>query len=71
MGSEHVVAGRGLLTPIQRAFLSAFASLPDQSAFFLTGGTALSEFYLPTTERDGNDQRQRPRRSPCQANGIV
>jgi hypothetical protein len=41
-----VLSGRGLLTPLQRAFLSAFAGLPDQSAFFLTGGTALAEFYL-------------------------
>lgn len=46
MNSQRVLPGRGLLTPTQRAFLSAFASLPDQSAFFLTGGTALAEFYL-------------------------
>lgn len=46
MNSQGGLAGRGLLTPIQRAFLSAFAGLPDQSAFFLTGGTALAEFYL-------------------------
>jgi hypothetical protein len=38
--------GRGLLTPVQRAFLSAFAELPDQSSFYLTGGTALAEYYL-------------------------
>lgn len=38
--------GFGLLTPIQKAFLSAFASLPDQSQFFLAGGTALSEYYF-------------------------
>jgi hypothetical protein len=38
--------GRGLLTPLQRTFLSAFAELPDQSSFYLTGGTALAEFYL-------------------------
>jgi hypothetical protein len=46
MSSPSVLSGRGLLTPIQRAFLSAFAELADQSAFFLTGGTALTEFYL-------------------------
>ena len=46
MNSQRVLSGRGLLTPIQCAFLSAFAGLADQSAFFLTGGTALSEFYL-------------------------
>ena len=46
MSNQEVLPGRGLLTPIQRAFLSAFAGLPDQTAFFLTGGTALAEFYL-------------------------
>jgi hypothetical protein len=39
-------SAHGLLTPIQRAFLSVFATLPDQANFYLTGGTALSEFYL-------------------------
>ena len=38
--------GKGLLTPIQRAFLSAFAGLPDQAHFYLAGGTALAEYYL-------------------------
>ena len=52
MNSEQALSGRGLLTPIQRAFLSAFAGLPDQSAFFLTGGTALAEFYLDHREAD-------------------
>jgi hypothetical protein len=35
-----------LLTHVQKTFLSAFAQLPDQSNFYLTGGTALAEFYL-------------------------
>lgn len=41
-----MLIGKGLLTHIQRAFLSVFAQLPDQSHFYLTGGTALSEFYV-------------------------
>jgi len=38
--------GFGILTPMQKAFLSVFASLPDQSQFFLAGGTALAEYYF-------------------------
>ena len=38
--------GKGLLTPLQKAFLAAFSQLPDQARFYLTGGTALAEFYL-------------------------
>lgn len=38
--------GKGLLTPIQKEFLSVFAELPDQDHFYLTGGTCLAEFYL-------------------------
>jgi hypothetical protein len=41
-----VLRGRGLLTSIQRAFLKAFAGLPDQEHFYLVGGTALAEYYL-------------------------
>ncbi len=41
-----MLKGQGLLTPLQRTFLQAFAGLPDQQRFFLTGGTALTEFYL-------------------------
>ncbi len=41
-----MLKGQGLLTPLQRTFLQAFAELPDQHRFFLTGGTALAEFYL-------------------------
>lgn len=36
----------GILNKIQIEFLSRFNSLPDASAFYLTGGTALAEFYL-------------------------
>jgi len=37
---------RGILTPFQQRILEKFFSLKDSSAFFLTGGTALAEFYL-------------------------
>lgn len=46
MNSPAALSGHGLLTPVQRTFLSAFSELPDQSNFYLTGGTALAEFYL-------------------------
>ncbi len=41
-----VLRRKGLLTPLQTAFLVTFATLPDQAQFYLTGGTALAEFYL-------------------------
>ena len=41
-----MLKGKGLLSPIQNAFLAAFAELQDQARFYLTGGTALAEFYL-------------------------
>ncbi len=37
---------RGVITALQRDLLTLFASLPDQQYFYLTGGTALAEFYL-------------------------
>jgi len=36
----------GLLTPGQKVVLKVFSELPDQEQFYLTGGTALAEFYL-------------------------
>jgi len=41
-----MLAGKGLLTPFQKAFLQVFTHLPDQVQFYLTDGTALAEFYL-------------------------
>ncbi len=41
-----MLRGKGLLTPIQRAFIAGFAALPDQAQFYLAGGTALAEYYL-------------------------
>ncbi len=41
-----MLPSKGLLTPIQRAFMARFAALPDQEHFYLAGGTALAEYYL-------------------------
>jgi hypothetical protein len=41
-----VLQGKGLLSPLQRAFLVEFARLPDHEQFYLAGGTALAEYYL-------------------------
>lgn len=41
-----MLKGKGILSDFQKAFLRLFASLPDQERFYLTGGTALSEYYL-------------------------
>ena len=41
-----MLPGKGLLTPIQKAFLPMFVQIPDQAQFYLSGGTALSEFHL-------------------------
>jgi len=41
-----VLSGNGLLTPLQKDILALFAQLPDQDQFYLTGGTALAEYYL-------------------------
>ena len=38
--------GKGILSGFQTSFLHFFASLPDQERFYLTGGTALAEYYL-------------------------
>lgn len=38
--------GKGILSPFQKEFLITFGKVPDASLFYLTGGTALSEFYL-------------------------
>ena len=46
MPNTSPAKGLGLLMPLQKEFLEIFASLPDQSQFYLTGGTALAEYYL-------------------------
>ncbi len=46
MPNTSPAKGVGLLTPLQKEFLEVFAGLADQSQFYLTGGTALAEYYL-------------------------
>ncbi|MBN2551084.1 MAG: nucleotidyl transferase AbiEii/AbiGii toxin family protein [Anaerolineales bacterium] len=41
-----MLKGKGVLSDFQKAFLRLFASLPDQKQFYLTGGTALAEYFL-------------------------
>jgi hypothetical protein len=41
-----MLKGNGLLNKAQERFLRFFARLPDSLHFYLTGGTALAEFYL-------------------------
>lgn len=41
-----MLQGKGILTEAQRRILDCFRKLPDSSFFYLTGGTALAEFYL-------------------------
>ena len=40
------MANPNILTPLQRTFLEEFFRQPTGKEFFLTGGTALAEFYL-------------------------
>lgn len=35
-----------ILTNLQRKILVLFSNLPDKDAFYLTGGTALSAFFI-------------------------
>lgn len=46
MTGNSLLPGKGLLTPLQRSFLSLFSQLADKDQFYLTGGTALAEYYL-------------------------
>ncbi len=41
-----MLKGKGLLSAGQRRFLRLFSKTPDSTHFYLTGGTALAEFYL-------------------------
>ncbi|MBI4547317.1 MAG: nucleotidyl transferase AbiEii/AbiGii toxin family protein [Ignavibacteriae bacterium] len=38
--------GKGIISHLQREALLSFSKLTDASQFYLTGGTALAEFYL-------------------------
>src|SRR3990170_3327816 len=44
--SFAVLKSKGILSDFQKSFLRLFASLPDHERFYLTGGTALAEYYL-------------------------
>jgi predicted nucleotidyltransferase component of viral defense system len=41
-----VLQSKGILSDFQKTFLRLFASLSDHERFYLTGGTALAEYYL-------------------------
>lgn len=41
-----MLKGKGTLPPIQKSLLVDFGKIRDASLFYLTGGTALAEFYL-------------------------
>jgi predicted nucleotidyltransferase component of viral defense system len=41
-----MLSGKGIFTSIQKKFIELFSRIPDQEQFYLTGGTALSEYYL-------------------------
>lgn len=41
-----MLKGNGIITDLQREILLIFSTIPDTDMFYLTGGTALTEFYL-------------------------
>ncbi len=41
-----MLTGKGILSELQRSVLKIFSRMPEQEHFYLTGGTALSEFFL-------------------------
>lgn len=41
-----MLKGNGIITDLQREILLIFSTIPDSDMFYLTGGTALTEFYL-------------------------
>lgn len=41
-----MLISKGIITPLQVDVIRSFAGLPDSDSFYLTGGTALSDFYL-------------------------
>jgi len=41
-----MLRSRGIISSLQREILSVIASIGDNEKFYLTGGTALAEFYL-------------------------
>ena len=41
-----MLKGNGIITPLQKRVISVLKGLADMEHFYLTGGTALAEFYL-------------------------
>jgi predicted nucleotidyltransferase component of viral defense system len=41
-----LLKSKGIITDLQREILIIFSEIPDSKMFYLTGGTALAEFYL-------------------------
>ncbi len=46
MTQSNFPINKGLLSSIQRNFIRLFSNLADKDQFYLTGGTALAEYYL-------------------------
>jgi len=41
-----MLSSKGIVTELQREILHVFATVPDASSFYLSGGTALADFFL-------------------------
>ncbi len=41
-----MLSSKGIITELQRDILHVFAAVPDASSFYLSGGTALADFFL-------------------------
>ena len=41
-----LLKGKGIISPLQKQVLEILSSISDSSYFYLTGGTALAEFYF-------------------------
>lgn len=41
-----LLKSKGIITDLQREILISLSKIPDSNVFYLTGGTALAEFYL-------------------------
>jgi hypothetical protein len=46
MGAERKMAGKGIITEFQKIFLEAVGLSPLKDIFYLSGETALAEYYL-------------------------
>ena len=41
-----VLKSKGIISELQKGILNIFSNIADSKLFYLTGGTALAEFYL-------------------------